>query len=129
MRTNEEIKKGLEHCFKGLSCEPCPYNDGKTPSAVCDDHLGRDALELIEKQEEKIEALTSENTALKSDNGERTIYLSVAAYCRNCPDFHAQENKIFCDGGCITTIYCTHAAKCRQMYERIKKDVERDAQK
>lgn len=130
MKTNKEIKKGLDICFNGGSCEACPYNDGETPEAVCDDHLGRDALELIEQQEQKIEELTAEIEALKADNKKPpTIYVKVEEYCQNCPDFHGEINKHFYNNCVNTTIYCTHAVKCRQMYERIKKDFERDAQK
>ena len=75
MRSNEEIKKGLECCFDGRSCTLCPYSDGER-SAMCDDHLGKDALELIKAQERRIEEFEAENENEKRKN-KITLYCEV----------------------------------------------------
>ena len=63
MKSKEEIKRGLECCFDGRSCAACPYSDGER-SAMCDEHLGKDALELIKE-------LIAENERLETENERR----------------------------------------------------------
>lgn len=67
MRKPEEIKKGLE-CISDDACgvcSECPYRRAE----VCQDHVAADALEYIQKLEERCERLprTAEilNDALK----------------------------------------------------------------
>lgn len=46
------------------------------------------------------------------------IELDVKGYCRNCPDFEAHVEKLYCDDrAIITTITCEYAKRC----EHIKK--------
>lgn len=46
------------------------------------------------------------------------IELDVKGYCRNCPDFEAHVEKLYCDDrAIITTVTCEYAERC----ERIKK--------
>lgn len=48
MKTDEEIKKGLECCAKGNSCRGhCPYDGRSAGIKECTSQLARDALTLI----------------------------------------------------------------------------------
>ena len=58
----DDIKKGLECCSNPSinSCKDCPYNNNGEFSC-CDGEMCKDALNLITKQEKKIERLKDEN--------------------------------------------------------------------
>lgn len=63
MMNIEEIIKGLECCTAdGLGCESCPYKlKGEILRSIdCIDELEKDALELIETQQDLIKMLMEE---------------------------------------------------------------------
>ena len=52
MKTDDEIKLGLQCCSHPMNCQTCPYNPGdKDP--VCRDEMERDALALINRLEDE----------------------------------------------------------------------------
>ena len=66
----EQVKKALECCNKGTTedCAKCPRFDGDRTLSTedCMEKLMRDALALINSQEQRIKELTEENEGLKS---------------------------------------------------------------
>lgn len=60
----EQIKKVLEHCTNWTfetGCKGCPYEDN-----CIDEDVTRDALALINSQEQRIKKLTEENERLRA---------------------------------------------------------------
>jgi hypothetical protein len=51
------IIKALEYCQTTGQCEKCPYNDGQNDIKECTTKLARDALSLINRQNETISKL------------------------------------------------------------------------
>ena len=56
MKTPDEIKKGIAHCGKAISCYGCPYWDGDD----CDSRMNEDALVYIQQLEAERDALLKE---------------------------------------------------------------------
>lgn len=68
--TNAEIIKSLKECSSDTgSCKNCPRYDSVSPS--CIGGLQKDAVELIEKQNKKIDKLTIINKLHESDIANR----------------------------------------------------------
>ena len=57
--TDEEIKKALECCSVNHECFFCPLEDGFPD---CISMLSKNALELINRQQEEIEELRNSNS-------------------------------------------------------------------
>ena len=64
----EKVKKALEiHTgILNMLCEECPYNCD-AHDEICLDFLTKDALALINSQEQRIKELTEENERLRAD--------------------------------------------------------------
>ena len=62
----EQVKKTLECCTSGYCYigEGCPLDGGDDDIAKCTSELSKNALALIESQEERIKELTDENDKL-----------------------------------------------------------------
>jgi uncharacterized small protein (DUF1192 family) len=62
----EKIKKALECCSKA-NCVDCPYRED-IYGITCGADMPKDALALINSQEQRIGKLTEENERLREDN-------------------------------------------------------------
>ena len=56
MMNDKEIIKALECCMAGGTCEDCPYYTNE--HYTCGAHLNKDILDLINRQQAEIKALT-----------------------------------------------------------------------
>lgn len=68
--TDNEIIKGLEHCGIEANCKGCPYHD----ISFCQDEVDKDALDLIKRQQTKIEKLEY----IREKQAERIVALKMA---------------------------------------------------
>lgn len=66
MADREKVIDGLKHCMNGFGCFGCPYSVADKSSPDCQLKNGRDALELLKEQEDKIRQL---RLALQIMNG------------------------------------------------------------
>ena len=93
--TDEEIIKALECCFITESCENCPMDKKRFIKRFikCIDKIGKNALNLINRQHEEIEKLRERNTF-----GEWKI---------NCDDYYPYRSECKNEPpGRIMTDYC-----------------------
>lgn len=61
--TDNEIIKALEQCNKG-ECEGCPYGNNRLSIWDCENKLNADVLDLIKRQQSKIDELQRRNCEL-----------------------------------------------------------------
>lgn len=66
--TDEQIVKALEICIEGSSCKECPINPNHGNYGYCTNLALTHALDLINRQSEKIADLEDENKGLKETN-------------------------------------------------------------
>jgi hypothetical protein len=63
--TDNEIIKALECCSDGWSCESCAFDDEDGTMSECTSKLAKAALDLIHRQQKKIDELT-DRTAIRA---------------------------------------------------------------
>lgn len=63
----EQIKKALECCLVICYCNTCPYYKIGEHTQVCTRKMAKDALTLINSQEQRIGELTEENERLRAE--------------------------------------------------------------
>lgn len=75
MKTPDEIKKGLKHCPRCVSCTGCTYDEEEDNEMKCLDTIMDDALAYIEQLESRLAQVERERDALME---------SVKGCCETC---------------------------------------------
>lgn len=96
--TDEQIIIALECCAKQISnCSQCSYRFNEDDKFDCEEALGRDTIDLINRKNAKIEELKTEIERLKAENKsirycyeqEKSYNDTLAESCeKNCKHFN-----------------------------------------
>ena len=70
--TDNEIIKGLECCNDGWNCESCAFDDEDESMSECTSKLAKAALDLIKRQQERIERLKDNLDAVLKEKADHT---------------------------------------------------------